>query len=91
MSHRMPFTHKKGMYIHYHSISNQTIWGKIFFYKRINTFIQHGCIKLIKSDWKDIYVQMISVSNKCCSFELLIYKRILNYVSVSTNIFVFNW
>ncbi len=37
----------------------------------INTFTQQGCIKLMKSDTKDIYnVQKISISYKCCSFEL---------------------
>ncbi len=37
----------------------------------INTFTQQGCIKLMKSDTKDIYnVAKISISYKCCSFEL---------------------
>ncbi len=29
--------------------------GSISFFKEINTFIYQGCIKLIKSDDKDIY------------------------------------
>jgi len=39
-----------------------------------NSFIQ-GCIKLIKSDRHNI--AKISISNKCCSFELSIHQRIL--------------
>jgi len=42
------------------------------------TFIQQGCVKLMKSDSKDIYnVTKYSLSDKCCSFELNIYQRIL--------------
>ncbi|XDV46539.1 hypothetical protein PO909_014421, partial [Leuciscus waleckii] len=48
------------------------------FFKEMNTFIQQGCIKLIKSDSKDIYnVTKDSISNKCCSFELSIHQRIM--------------
>ncbi len=37
-----------------------------------------GCIKLIKSDSKDVYnVPKYSISSKCCSFELSIHQRIL--------------
>ncbi len=35
-----------------------------FFLKDINTFIQQGCIVLIKSDSEDIY--NVSISNKLC-------------------------
>ncbi len=49
--------------------------NKIFFYE--NYFIQQGCNKLFKSDSKDIYyVTNISISNKCCSFELSTHLRI---------------
>ncbi len=45
-----------------------------FFYKKL---IQQGCIKLIKSDSKDIKnVTKVSISNKCCCFELSIHQRI---------------
>ena len=68
--------------IHYRS----KVWGQeecllLFFWKQIkeiNTFIQQGCIKSIKSDSKDIYnVTKDYISNKCCSFELSIHQRIL--------------
>jgi len=36
--------------------------------------------KLIKTDSKDIMLQKISVSNKCCSFELSINERMLKNV-----------
>ncbi len=44
--------------------------------KWMNTFIQQGRIQLIKHDSKDICNVKISISNKCCSFELSI-QRIL--------------
>ncbi len=37
-----------------YTIIQKFVVSKIFF-KDINTFIQQGCIKLIKSDSKDIY------------------------------------
>ncbi len=44
------------------------------------TFIQQGCIKLIKCDSKDIHdVIKISISNKSCSFKLSIHQR-LKYI-----------
>ncbi len=47
------------------------VWGQ----KKIHfTFIQQGCIKLIKS----YIVTKKSISNKCCPFELSIHQRILN-------------
>ncbi len=49
--------------------------------KEINTFIQQGCNKLIKSDSEDI-----SVSNKCCSFEISIHQRILKKLHVNVSI-----
>ena len=54
--------------------------------KEINTFIQQGCIKSIKSDSKDIYnVTKDYISNKCCSFELSIHQRILKKKILYTN------
>ncbi len=55
--------------------------SKIFF-KEINTFIQQGCIKLIKCDSKTLnksflMLQKISISNKCSSFILSVYQNIL--------------
>ncbi len=44
--------------------------NKIFF-KENNYFIQQGCIKLIKSDSKDI-LMLQKISNKCCSNFLFI-------------------
>jgi len=45
---------------------------------KINTFIQRGRIKLIKSDSKDINnVAKDSISNKCCSLELSIHLYLL--------------
>ncbi len=35
--------------------------SKVFFYSARNTFIQQECIKLIKSDIKEI-----NISDKCC-------------------------
>ncbi len=42
----------------------------IYIFFKINvTYIQEGCINLIKYDWEDIYnVQKTSISNKFCSF-----------------------
>ncbi len=49
-----------------------------WFEKAINTGIQHRCVKLIKSDSKDIYnVTKNDISNKCCSFALSVQQRIL--------------
>ncbi len=42
-----------------------------FFLKKWMVLMHHGHIKLIKSDSKHIYnVQKISISNKCCYYEL---------------------
>ena len=38
------------------------------FFKEMNTFIQKECVKWIKSDNKDIFLEKISILNKCCSF-----------------------
>ncbi len=48
--------------------------------KLISTFMQQGRIQLIRTVSNDIYYGykrfwMISVSNKCCSFELSIHKK----------------
>jgi len=46
----------------------------------INTFIQHECIKLIKSDDKAVLhccKKKNCISNKCWTFELSINQRIL--------------
>ncbi len=44
----------------------------------INTFINQGCIKLIKSESKDIYYVTKDFCFKyCCSLELYIHQRIL--------------
>jgi len=68
---------------------NRQMFGvsKIFF-KHINTFILQGCIKLIKSAVKTcIMLQTISISNKCCSFELSIHQRILKkWITVSAKL-----
>ncbi len=45
----------------------------LIFLREINTFIQQGCIKLIKSDSKDIYV--IKYIKKLCYFELSIHHQ----------------
>ncbi len=47
-----------------------------FLLKEINTFIQQGCIKLIKSDYLLIYFKN-SISNKSCSLEFSIQQIIL--------------
>ncbi len=40
-------------------------------FQAVNTFIQQGCIKLIKSDSKDLYnATKVYISNKCCFFNL---------------------
>ncbi len=46
----------------------------IFYFFYNNNFIQQGCTAFIKSDSKVIFVklQKISISDKCCSFELSI-------------------
>ncbi len=46
----------------------------------MNAFIQQGCIKLIKSDNKDIYVSKDLISNKCSSLNYL-----KNYVTHLSN------
>jgi len=40
------------------------IFSFFLFFKVINTFIQQGCVKLIKNDSKDLY----RILNKYCSF-----------------------
>ncbi len=58
---------------------------------KINTFIQQGCIKLIKSESKDFYnVTKDYISNKCCSFELSISQRILEENVSKYEVTVFN-
>ncbi len=64
--------------------------SKFFFFKEMNTFIQQGCIKLIKCDSKTLnksflMLQKISISNKCSSFILSVYQNIL-IKGVSTKI-----
>ncbi len=69
--------------IHYISI----VWGpsRLFFFKEINTFIQHGCIKFTKVTIKIfIMLQIICILNKCCSFSFSIHRFIEKNVSVST-------
>ncbi len=39
--------------------------------KEINSFIQQECIKLIKSDSKNNNVTKKTISNKCCSVNLV--------------------
>jgi hypothetical protein len=41
--------------------------------KEINAFIQQRCIKLKRK----VTEKKVYISNKCCSFELFIYQRIL--------------
>jgi len=40
---------------------------RFLFLKEIYTFIQQGCVQLIKSGSKDNY--MVQKQNECCSFE----------------------
>ncbi len=50
--------------------------SKIFFLwiKEMNTFVQQGSIKLIKSEQKSFYiVTKNNIQNKYCSFELSIH------------------
>ncbi len=55
------------------------------FLKATTVRIHEECIKLIKSDIKDIYnVTKMSISNKCCSFELSIDRELKNFLLVST-------
>ncbi len=59
---------------HYHS----KVWGQYFFQWNL-CFLQQECNNLIKSDSKYIYnVKKISMSNKCCSFELSINQKCWN-------------
>ncbi len=52
------------------------VWGQSFL-REINTFIQQGCIKLIKNDSKEIYnVTKYFYFKNCYSFELHIHQRI---------------
>ncbi len=66
------------LYSAYHSL--------LFFWKRRRNeyFIQQLYFKCIKSESKEIMVHKISISNKCCCFELSIHQRILK-----KNIWVF--
>ncbi len=58
-----------------------------FFFKEINTFIQQGCINLIKTDSKDIYnVKKISVYINVIVLNFLFTKKSWN-IMVSTKIF----
>ncbi len=59
------------------SFHNSTSLQSIFFFNEVNTFVQQEHIKLLKSDSKDIMLQKISISNKCCSFELSIHLWIM--------------
>ncbi len=52
----------------------QKMCGHLDFLKEINSFIQQG-LKLIKKIF--ILLERISISNKCCSFELYIHQQIL--------------
>jgi len=52
-------------------ICSVAVWSKEDFFflllKEMNTFIQHGHIKLIKSDVKNIY----NVTKACCFFSFI--------------------
>ncbi len=52
--------------------------GSVRFKKKINTFIQHGCIKLIKNDSK-----VTSVSKKYFPLNFLFIKEILKEQNVA--------
>ncbi len=54
----------------------------------MNTLIQQECGKLIKTVETFVMVQMISISNKCCSCEIFVLQRILKemYFSIHKNI-----
>ncbi len=53
------------------------------YFKEITTFIQQGCIKLIKSDTKrDIYNVTKDLFQICCSFEKKNYLRILKIIFI---------
>ncbi len=58
-------------------------WGRcvlyIMWHSKVWVFslVFYKCIKLIKSDSKDIMLQKISLSNKFCSLELSISQKIL--------------
>jgi len=45
----------------------------------MNTYIQQGCIKLIKSDTKAFYIVAINkyIFDKCSCFEFSVHQRIL--------------
>ncbi len=65
----------------------------MLFFLEMNILIQQGCIKLTQRDSKTVItLQKISISNKCCSFELSIHQRILKkiYITVSTKIYIDN-
>ncbi len=55
-------------------LSKLTLVSVFFFYKEVNAFNRQGCIKLPRSDSKNIYNV---ISNKCCSFKLSIHQRII--------------
>lgn len=59
--HAAGMTHKNFKFemINYHS----KVWSKLFVFKEINTLIQKGHSKLIKSDGENIH--KISDTNKC--------------------------
>jgi len=65
----------KGVYsfIHYEKFCVSLF----FFPKEINTFIQQGCITLIKSDIIKEVVDGTKIFHKCCSLEQYIYQRAL--------------
>ncbi len=48
-----------------HTLPFQRLRVSKIFFRSKEYFIQQGCIKLIKSDSKDILVKKLSISNKC--------------------------
>ncbi len=51
-----------------------------FFYIKLMLLFKQECMKLIKIKSEEVMLQMISVSNKCCSFELSIHHKILKKI-----------
>ncbi len=58
------------------------VWGQQSFFKYINTFIQQGHIKLIKSNSKDTY-KMNEWTNFICSMNEQINAVLLKFVHQS--------
>jgi len=60
-----------------------------YFYFFINTFVQEGCIKMMKNDIKCMY-NVKNIYNKCCSLELVIHQRIMVFTKILRSKPLFN-